>query len=256
MQPTWIGCPASNFHRGRPQGFQPEAIIIHIIDGTFAAGEQTFLNPSSQKSAHYSVSKAGEVHQYVDEHDTAFHAGVVVNPTWPLLKPGVNPNFYTIGIEHEGLPDDIWPDVQLAASAALVGQVAARWSIPLDPFHVARHHEIRASKTCPGNFMASTTKLLALVPTGVQPVKPANTTVRTLKDVNLRQGQPSTNAPILRVIRALTDVPVIGFVGGELVNGNAIWYEHSPGNYFWAGATDFPSPVSVGPPSDNSTPGG
>src|SRR5258708_18197834 len=42
------------------------------------------------------------------EEDTAFHAGVLVNPTWTLLRPGVNPNSYTIGVEHEGKPDDLW----------------------------------------------------------------------------------------------------------------------------------------------------
>jgi len=70
-----------------------------------------------------------------------------------LLKPGVNPNFYTIGIEHEGKPDDVWPDAQIAASAALVGEVAARWKIPLDNMHVIPHHQIRSTKTCPGNFI-------------------------------------------------------------------------------------------------------
>jgi hypothetical protein len=65
---------------------------------------------------------------------------------WGLLKPGANPNFHTCGIEHEGRPDDVWPDAQLPASAALILQVAARWAIPLDSQHVFRDHEIRASK--------------------------------------------------------------------------------------------------------------
>jgi hypothetical protein len=77
----------------------------------------------------------------------------VINPTWSLLKPRVNPNFYTIGIEHEGRPDDVWPEAQLAASATLIGQITSRWSIALDDLHVIRHHQIRASKTCPGNWV-------------------------------------------------------------------------------------------------------
>jgi N-acetylmuramoyl-L-alanine amidase len=149
----WIGCPDSNFSRGRPFGLRPEAVVVHIIDGSFAAGESVFRDPSTHKSAHYAVSRNGEIHQYVAEHDTAFHAGIVVNPTWALLKPGVNPNFYTIGIEHEGRPDDVWPEAQLSASANLIGEIAARWGIPLDDSHVIRHHQIRASKTCPGNWL-------------------------------------------------------------------------------------------------------
>jgi N-acetyl-anhydromuramyl-L-alanine amidase AmpD len=90
------------------------------------------------------------VHQFVDEADTAFHAGTVVRPTWRLLQPRVNPNLYTIGIEHEGLPQDSWADDLYATSAALIREVAARWKIPLDRDHVIMHREIRASKTCPG----------------------------------------------------------------------------------------------------------
>lgn len=240
MKPEFIGCPRANFRPGRPLGFRPEAIVVHIIDGSFAAGEQTFLDPNSQKSAHYAVAGDGRVHQYVDEHDTAFHAGIVVNPTWPLLKPRVNPNFYTIGIEHEGRPNDIWPDAQLAASAELIGQVATRWGIPLDTAHVVRHHEIRASKSCPGFFMSSTEQLLSRVPTGVHEVPPAVTSVRTLTNLNLR-AQPTTNANIVRVIPASTDLSVVGFVVGERVGTNPFWY-HGGEGFLWAGGTDVPSP--------------
>lgn len=161
---TWIGCPDSNFRKGRPFGLRPEAVVVHIIDGSFAAGESVFRDPTTHKSAHYAVSRSGEVHQFVDEKDTAFHAGIVVNPTWALLRPRVNPNFYTIGIEHEGRPDDVWTEAELSASATLIGQIVARWSIPLDDLHVIRHHQIRASKTCPGNWL-QIGELLKRVPT-------------------------------------------------------------------------------------------
>src|SRR5258705_2539416 len=161
---SWIGCPDSNFRKGRPFGLRPEAVVVHIIDGTFAAGESVFRDPTTHKSAHYAVSRSGEIHQFVDEKDTAFHAGIVVNPTWALLKPRVNPNFYTIGIEHEGRPDDLWTEAQLSASAALIGQIVARWGIPLDDVQVIRHHQIRASKTCPGNWL-QIGELLKRVPT-------------------------------------------------------------------------------------------
>ena len=162
----WIGCPDSNFSKGRPFGLRPEAVVVHIIDGNLAAGESVFRDPSTHKSAHYAVSRSGEIHQFVDEKDTAFHAGIVVNPTWALLKSRVNPNFYTIGIEHEGRPDDVWPEAQLSASATLIGQIVARWGIPLDDVHVIRHHQIRASKTCPGNWL-QIGELLKRVPTSL-----------------------------------------------------------------------------------------
>ena len=162
MQALWVGCAATNYRRGRPYGFQPEAIVIHIMDGSFAAGESVFADPATQKSAHYGISKEGIVHQYVHESDTAFHAGIVVEPTWDLLKPGVNPNFYTVGIEHEGLAADVWTDAQLEASSSLVGEIGERWGILLDAEHVIRHHQIRATKTCPGGLDVA--QLLANIP--------------------------------------------------------------------------------------------
>jgi N-acetylmuramoyl-L-alanine amidase len=243
MQPVWIGCPSSNFRVTR-HGHQPEAIVVHIMDGSFAAGESVFSDPTTQKSAHYGISKDGVVHQYVDENDTAFHAGIVVNPSWSLLKPGVNPNLYTVGIEHEGRPDDIWPDAQLAASAALIQAIAARWAIPLDLDHVIRHHQIRASKTCPGNWLLDLSTILDLISS--TPAAPmATTSIRAIKNLNLRQGRPNTSAPIAKVIPANTDVAVVGYTVGERVQDNAYWYADPNGNYLWAGATNVPSPGAV-----------
>jgi len=162
MQPLWVGCASGNYRAGRPFGLQPEAIVIHIMDGSFTAGESVFADPTTRKSAHYGISKEGIVHQYVHESDTAFHAGIVVEPTWDLLKPGVNPNFYTVGIEHEGLAADLWADAQLEASSSLVGEIGERWGILLDAEHVIRHHQIRATKTCPGGLDVA--QLLANIP--------------------------------------------------------------------------------------------
>jgi len=241
MEVKQIGCPSSNFREGRPGGHRPEAIVVHIMDGSFAAGESVFLDPATQKSAHYGISTAGEVHQYVDENDTAFHAGIVVRPQWQLLKPAVNPNFYTIGIEHAGRPDDIWPEAQLATSAALIGEIAVRWNIPVDDQHIVPHHFIRASKTCPGNWLDMNT-LIRRVPQPRSPSPLSISTVRLLKNVNLRRGAPNIAAPILRVIPAGTQVKVAGYAIGQNVAGNSSWYVDSDWGYFWAGATDVPSP--------------
>jgi N-acetyl-anhydromuramyl-L-alanine amidase AmpD len=63
----------------------------------------------------------------------------------------VNPNFYTIGIEHEGYDGNKLTAVQMQTSAELIAAIAKRWGIPLDRKHVIQHHEIRRSKTCPGS---------------------------------------------------------------------------------------------------------
>lgn len=166
----FIGCAASNFCKGRPFGFRPEAIVLHIMDSDLADGEALFRNPASCKSAHYGVSREGEVHQYVDENDAAFHAGIVVNPTWELLKPRVNPNFYTIGIAHEGLANQPCTKDQLWASAQLIGEIVQRWNIALDNRHIIGHQQIRASRECPGTSLVIS-ELLKRV--AARPVKAA-----------------------------------------------------------------------------------
>ena len=247
MEKTWIGCAAANFRKGRPAPYRPEAIVVHIIVGSLGSADQHFHDPDAQVSAHYGVGKSGEVHQYVDESDTAFHAGIVVRPTWKLIKPEVSPNYYTIGIEHEGMPgrDDAWPQTQLSTSAALIGEVACRWSIPLDRDHIIGHREIRSSKTCPGDWI-NLDDLIALVADAGSTDVSTPTSVRVLTDVRLRAAQPSTLSPVVRVLPAGTQVAVSGFTSdGEVVNGNSVWYSDLDGNYFWAGATDVPHPQAV-----------
>ncbi len=155
-QITWKGCAPDNFRAGRSrldQTFQPEAIVIHIMAGSEVGTDSWFKTDSAHVSAHYGVSKAGEIHQYVKDEDTAFHCGIVENPAWGGLKTGVNPNLYTIGIEHEGGPEDEWPPEQYASSAWLIAQLAQKWGIALDRSHIVPHFWIRASKSCPGKVV-------------------------------------------------------------------------------------------------------
>jgi hypothetical protein len=153
MNVEWIGCAPQGFRIGRPVGFRPQLIVIHVIVGSLLSADRWFNNPTASVSAHYGVGHDGQLHQYVSETDTAFHAGIVVNPLCELVlcQPNVNPNYYSIGIEHEGLPNDNWTEEQAAASAALIAAIAQRWNIPIDEKHVIPHHYIRASKTCPGD---------------------------------------------------------------------------------------------------------
>lgn len=146
---TIIQKHSPNYTPGR-HGHKPIAIVIHIMDGTLIGTDSWFEQLQSKVSAHYGIGKSGEIHQYVQENDTAQHAGVVEEPTWKLLPSGVNPNLVTIGIEHEGVGGDVFTPEQFVASAALIADIATRWDIPLDEDHVIPHHAIRATKTCPG----------------------------------------------------------------------------------------------------------
>lgn len=245
MPVTFIGSATSNFRVGRPAGFRPEAIVLHRTGGSRTFWRSRFNTSGATVSAHYVVGRDGIVDMYVLETDTAFHAGMVVGPTWPRLRPNVNPNFYTIGIELEGVATDNWPDAQVQATAALVAEVAARWQFGIDSDHVIPHSAIRAPSRCPGDTCPIRQILELARGTGVQPRPPRDAVVRTLARANLRRASPSQQAPVIRVIPADTQVIVHGFVdAGDRVQGNACWYWDGEDGFLWAGATDVPEPIA------------
>lgn len=151
-----------NFWIGR-KGYRPEAVVIHIVDGTLIGTDSWFANTTSQVSAHYGIGKNGEVHQYVQENDAAWHAGRVDAPLWKLIKPTVNPNLYTVGIEHEGKPNDVWTDAMKQSSATLIREICQRWQIPIDRDHVVGHFEVFSKKpNCPATNKRILDELVAL----------------------------------------------------------------------------------------------
>lgn len=241
---TWIGTP--NRHKGRA-GFRPEAVVVHIMEGSLAATDSWFRSTESDVSAHYGVGKDGTVHQYVGETDTAFHAGRVWKPVWGNLKPGVNPNLYTIGIEHEGQGESDWPDSMYDASARLIADVCTRWSIPIDREHIVGHREIYGRKTCP-NHRVDFDRLIALArAAAVKPDRfnfiPQAGTVRARTSLNVRRGAPTTAAPTIRTAQPNEELEFVGWCSnGMSVNGNPHWYRDEDGNYFWSGATNRPVP--------------
>ena len=147
--------------------------MIHTTEGSFDGTAAWFADERSGVSAHYLVGLDGRVAQFVDEADTAFHAGNVVSPTVDLSLRD-DPNDVTIGIEFEdgGDPHGVErPAAQLRAGADLLRDITRRWSIPLDRSHVVAHREINGSKTCPGNLdvdaliaLAARRRTLCLLP--------------------------------------------------------------------------------------------
>jgi N-acetylmuramoyl-L-alanine amidase len=246
----WIG--STNRATGR-QGYRPRAVVIHIMDDDIGAVDAWFNTPKGPKnpmpvSAHYGIARSGAVHQYVNESDTAWHAGRVKGSHWPGLSWGPNPNLYTIGVEHEGTPEMVWTDAMRAASATLLAGVSQRWSIPLDRLHVIGHYEIYSPKSyCPGPHahidelidMAQQVVLSAVDQNFVS----AHGTVDARTRLNVRTGAPSSLALLARTVAAGESLPYVGWTSnGESVHGNAHWYRDADGNYFWAGGTTVPVP--------------
>ena len=147
--------PTPNFERGRG-GREPILIVLHTTVGTWSGAIDWFGRPESRVSAHYLVALDGRVAQFVEEADTARHAGNVMDPTSALVAElGGNPNLYSIGIEFEdgGRPQGaVRPSAQYDSGAYLVASAASRWGIPIDARHVIGHREITTAKECPGNL--------------------------------------------------------------------------------------------------------
>jgi hypothetical protein len=242
MQTQWLGCHSANFTPGR-RGFHPEAIVIHSLPGSMADAQKMVFDPASQQSAHYAVSLTGDVQQFVDETDTAFHAGVVVLPDWPLLKAnGANPNFYTIGIELESSSGQPWPGPQAFAATLLVSEIVARWGIPFDDDHVIPHRRLRASRNCPAEGVDLSRLFRPNSPYPPQPAAPAKLTLRSTSTVHVRYQHPNTASPIFETCPPNTEITATSFTLGERVHGNPYWYADAHGNYIWAGATNKPNP--------------
>lgn len=145
MSTKWVGANSNNYETGR-RGNTIKKIILHWIVGTLESADATFQNPQRQASAHYGIGDE-EVHQYVKEEDTAYHAGNFAT------------NLVSIGIEHEGgwetSPGNRVKPSQKTheTSARLVADIAKRYNIPLDRDHIRLHKEVSDSPTaCPGSL--------------------------------------------------------------------------------------------------------
>jgi len=145
----WAGSP--NFSIGR-SGKKIIAIVDHITSGDFPGCLEWMQNPASGASAHYLVTKTGRILQMVKEGNKAWHAGIVNKPNWALYD-GFNPNNYTLGIEHEGLPGDGLTEAQYQASLWLHRQIIRDWGIPIDTDHIIGHYRIDSVNRpdCPGS---------------------------------------------------------------------------------------------------------
>lgn len=150
IEPTseWVGTP--NFTPGR-QGRSILAIVNHITAGYFPGCLEWLQKPASQASAHYLITRDGRIVQLVREGDTAWHAGIVNRPDWPLFD-GTNPNRYTIGIEHVGMPEDGLTEGQYQATLALQRYLVAKYGLQANKDTVIGHYRIDSVNrpNCPG----------------------------------------------------------------------------------------------------------
>ena len=115
-----------------------DRVVIHTMVGTAASASSHFFNPASKVSAHYGVLLDGSIWHWVDENNTAYHAGNYAM------------NQRSLGIEHEDNGDYNGPrtDALYTTSAKLVKDICNFYGISIDREHIIKHSEVKATG-CP-----------------------------------------------------------------------------------------------------------
>ena len=154
--------PSPNYNQ-RPEHAEIQLVVVHNISlppSQFGGGyiEQFFQNQldwsqhpyfqsieGMQVSTHLLILRSGEVLQFVNFNDRAWHAG----RSSYLAKKECND--YSIGIELEGSDDQPFEEVQYSVLAQVIATLQATYPKILQ--HLAGHSDIAPGrKTDPGPF--------------------------------------------------------------------------------------------------------
>src|SRR5215217_4831903 len=140
---VWRPAHRSNYTDRNRGAKQIDMIIVHVAQGSYSGTINWFQYGPSNVSAHYVLSREGQVAQCVHNEDIAWHAG-----NWRY-------NRMSIGIEHAGYAGDpnTWTDRMYRASAKLSAYLSRRFNIPVDRRHIIGHRQVPGvNKRCPGQY--------------------------------------------------------------------------------------------------------
>lgn len=180
-------CAPTNWKHGRTWVSNGRGTVdcmtVHVTEGSASSVRAWFAESrESGTSAHYMVTLDGVVESFVGEDDTAYHAGQLNAPSNTLVQlryanGGYTPNGYAIGIEHEGDGEHELTGAQRKASVLLMWDIHDRRGVPIDRSHIFGHHEVKASKTCPGKISVDrlVAELLAFAGSSTMPTAPVLT---------------------------------------------------------------------------------
>jgi N-acetylmuramoyl-L-alanine amidase len=164
MDIIWKG--NKNTNSSSREGHIPFVIVNHVSVGTMSSMDSWFTSPDNQvSSAHFGVAKNGSIHQYVSIDRMAWANGIPKSQfsratAKVVADRNVNPNLYTVSIEHEG-HDGALTEPQFQSSVWLHRHIRSyirqTWGkdVPLDSYHVLGHYQINPVQkpNCPGpNF--------------------------------------------------------------------------------------------------------
>ena len=164
----WTGDKHTN--KSDRRRYLPEIIVDHIVEGSANNCISWFTSESNNvSSAHFLVSKLGKVYQFVKIEDNAWGNGLpnerIPKAAAVIVKsrPGINPNWYSVSIEHEGIFAETKGELttpQLQATimlhAYIIDYVKDHFNItiPVDRGHILGHFEIDPVRkpNCPGGL--------------------------------------------------------------------------------------------------------
>lgn len=132
--------PSPNYFNGR-NGKPIIAIVNHITAGNYPGCLTWMRNPQARASGHYLVTRKGRVFRLVEDKNAAWHAGFLNKPKWKL-NDSTNPNYRTIGIEHEALSGQGLTEEQYQATLELHRILVKQYNIPIDRDHILGHCDI------------------------------------------------------------------------------------------------------------------
>lgn len=183
----WKGANPNNYSTGKNT---PKFIVIHVTSGDNQSGTDSwFNNPKAIVSAHFSIGKDGQIHQYVDTDQIAY-----AEMAW---------NDKAISIEHNGMSGDHLTTQQKASLKPLLEWISTAYKIPLvwqpngnGPEGIVSHGSLGVDggnhPNCPGNNIVADVKQLIAVP------KPAPTPPSPKPRNTIREGAIGSDVILLQ----------------------------------------------------------
>lgn len=157
-------------NKSKRDGQVPFMIVNHISEGSANSCISWFTSPANnESSAHFLVTKEGVIHQFVTIEEMAWANGLTVDDiklsksAIIKSKPGINPNKYTISIEHEGIfakTSGALTEKQLSATielhAYIIAYLKKKYDLNfiVDEEHIIGHNKVnpRTRPNCPGKL--------------------------------------------------------------------------------------------------------